>query len=544
MSKNSGDLHFHVNDVPHKSAIFFFGLQQMLVCISALLVTPYFVSNLLCAGAETTEVRVQLIAATFISSGIATILQTTFGLRLAILHGPSFAFFPALHTFGDVYPCNSDTDTTQWKEKLQMISGSLFVAVLIMPFLGITGMVGRIAKHIGPITIVPMLMLLCIGTVQDIEQKVSHHWISIVEILLLIIFVVLLEEFEVPMPAFSMEKKAFYTAKMKIFSQFPYLLGIMIAWFVCWILTITDLEPYGCSARTDRNESLFVLENTPWIQIQYPLQYGLPKLSAPLIIAFSASMLAATIESIGNYGICARICQQGSPPSSSMNRAFVVEGFGSMLAALMGVGTGVTTYSENIAIMQVTKVTSRITMQCAGVILILMGIFSKFAAFLAMIPEAIIGGVLTAGMSMICGVAFSNLQSVDLRLSRNLTIIGLSIILGCTIPAHFEKSPLHSGNKTIDDIFGTLLKMRMLVGGLIAFCLDIIASGATRKQRGFEDKLEKIEISVEKNGFALSSFANQTILKIPSLTKLPIVPSEKSIRRIEELRMKVIDHKI
>lgn len=64
-------------------------------------------------------------------------------------------------------------------------------------------------------------MLLCIGTVQDIEQKVSHHWISIVEILLLIIFVVLLEEFEVPMPAFSMEKKAFYTAKMKIFSQFP-----------------------------------------------------------------------------------------------------------------------------------------------------------------------------------------------------------------------------------------------------------------------------------------------------------------------------------
>ena len=57
MSKNSGDLHFHVNDVPHKSAIFFFGLQQMLVCISALLVTPYFVSNLLCAGAETTEVR-------------------------------------------------------------------------------------------------------------------------------------------------------------------------------------------------------------------------------------------------------------------------------------------------------------------------------------------------------------------------------------------------------------------------------------------------------------------------------------------------------
>ncbi|CAO4375020.1 unnamed protein product [Caenorhabditis nigoni] len=473
MVSESNILHFHVNDVPHFTAIILFGLQQMLVCISALLVTPYLLSNMLCAGAETIAIR---------SSQILLI-------RLAILHGPSFAFLPALHTFEELYPCTSETDTNQWKEKMQLISGSLFLAVLIMPIMGVTGLVGKISKHIGPITIVPMLVLLCIGTVPDIQEKVSLHWISIVEILLLIVFVVLLEDLEIPIPGYSFSEKKFIYTRLRMFSQFPYLLGICIACF-------------------------------------------------QLIIAFTASTVVVMIESVGNYGICAQISQQGSPPSSSINRAFVVEGVGSMLAALMGCGTGVTTYSENIAIMQVTKVTSRITMQCAGVFLILMGVVSKVAAFLAMIPEAIIGGVLAAGMSMVCGVAFANLQNVDLRLSRNLTIVGLSIILGCTIPAHFEKKPLDTGHKTMDDVLGTLLKMRMLVGGLIAFCLDLMARGATRKQRGLEERMEQRDVGIERDGFAFSRFANQTILKIPSITKLPVMPSEKSIRQVEELRNK------
>ncbi|UMM30302.1 hypothetical protein L5515_012239 [Caenorhabditis briggsae] len=532
----SESIHFHVNDVPHFTEIILFGLQQMLVCISALLVTPYLLSNMLCAGTETIAIRVQLIAATFVTTGIATILQTTFGLRLAILHGPSFAFLPALHAFEELYPCTSETDTNLWKEKMQLISGSLFLAVLIMPIMGVTGLVGKISKHIGPITIVPMLVLLCIGTVPDIQEKVSLHWISIVEILLLIVFVVLLEDLEVPIPGYSFSEKKFIYTRLRMFSQFPYLLGICIAWFLCFLLTITNLEPSGSPARTDLNESVFVFDQTPWIQVQYPLQFGFPKFSFQLIIAFTASTVVVMIESVGNYGICAQISQQGSPPSSSINRAFVVEGVGSMLAALMGCGTGVTTYSENIAIMQVTKVTSRITMQCAGVFLILMGVVSKVAAFLAMIPEAIIGGVLAAGMSMVCGVAFANLQNVDLRLSRNITIVGLSIILGCTIPAHFEKNPLDTGHKTMDDVLGTLLKMRMLVGGLIAFCLDLMARGATRGQRGLEERIEQRDLAIERDGFAFSRFANQTILKISSITKLPVMPSERSIRQVEELR--------
>lgn len=81
-----------------------------------------------------------------------------------------------------------------------------------------------------------------------------------------------------------------------------------------------------------------------------------------------------------------------------------------MLGASMGVGLGLTTYSNNIALIQITKVASRAPMQCAGILLAILGIITKAAAFLATIPEAIIGGMMIVVIGMIAGVSLSNLQ--------------------------------------------------------------------------------------------------------------------------------------
>lgn len=83
-----------------------------------------------------------------------------------------------------------------------------------------------------------------------------------------------------------------------------------------------------------------------------------------------------------------------------------------MLSSSFGIGTGITTYAENIAIMSVTKVASRITMQTAGIFLLIAGIFSKFAAVLAMIPEPVVGGVLAIGICMVNGVVLRNLMVI------------------------------------------------------------------------------------------------------------------------------------
>lgn len=73
------------------------------------------------------------------------------------------------------------------------------------------------------------------------------------------------------------------------------------------------------------------------------------------MLGFVASGVACTMESIGNYNVCARISEERHPPSASTNRGILCEGVGAGIAALMGIGVGVTTYGENVALMQITK---------------------------------------------------------------------------------------------------------------------------------------------------------------------------------------------
>lgn len=73
-----------------------------MVCISGILVIPHLVAEVACAGINTIALRVQLISTTLVITGLTTLIQTTFGLRLAILQGPSFAFIPPLFAFKDL----------------------------------------------------------------------------------------------------------------------------------------------------------------------------------------------------------------------------------------------------------------------------------------------------------------------------------------------------------------------------------------------------------------------------------------------------------
>jgi nucleobase transporter 1/2 len=73
---------------------------------------------------------------------------------------------------------------------------------------------------------------------------------------------------------------------------------------------------------------------------------------------------------------------------------------------------------------------------------------------------------------MICRI-----QSVDLKLSRNLTIMGLAVILGMAIPDFFSKHPIRTGVAELDQMFNILLNIQMFIGGVIAFILDNTVGG-------------------------------------------------------------------
>ena len=67
-------------------------------------------------------------------------------------------------------------------------------------------------------------------------------------------------------------------------------------------------------------------------------------------------VIAAMVESLGDYYACARLSGAPPPPIHAINRGIGMEGIGCVLAGAWGSGNGTTSYSENIGAIAITKV--------------------------------------------------------------------------------------------------------------------------------------------------------------------------------------------
>lgn len=74
------------------------------------------------------------------------------------------------------------------------------------------------------------------------------------------------------------------------------------------------------------------------------------------VFGMLAGVLASMIESIGDYYACARLSGAPPPPKHAINRGILIEGITCLLAGAFGSGNGTTSYGENIAAIEVTKV--------------------------------------------------------------------------------------------------------------------------------------------------------------------------------------------
>ncbi|RWS20326.1 solute carrier family 23 member 1-like protein, partial [Leptotrombidium deliense] len=201
-----------------------------------------------------------------------------------------------------------------------------------------------------------------------------------------------------------------------------------------------------------------------------------------------SGVLCSAIESVGDYYACARLCEAPPPPKHAVNRGLCFEGLGCLISAIWGTGCGLTSYSENVGAIGITKVGSRRVVQVAGLIMIVLSLFSKFTATFATIPVPIVGGVFVVMFGIITAVGLSPLQFIDLNSSRNLFIIGFSIFTGICIPKWIAANPgaIKTGSESIDQTLTIILSTGMLLGGVIAFFLDNTLKG-TDEERGIKN---------------------------------------------------------
>ncbi|XP_078695054.1 solute carrier family 23 member 2-like [Branchiostoma floridae x Branchiostoma belcheri] len=496
------DLAYGIEDVPPWYLCLLLGFQHYLTMFGGTIAIPLLLSPALCIGDDNLA-KSKLISTIFFVSGICTLLQTIFGVRLPIIQGGTFSFLAP--TFAILalpqWQCPAPGNTTSglngtqnftrepvnddevWMSRIREIQGAIMVSAIFQVFLGFSGIVGLLMRFIGPLVIAPTITLVGLALLGAAADFAGKHWgIAALTIILITLFSQYLRNVNIPCCGYGRDPGCHcHAASLPVFKLFPVIMSMVIAWIFCAILTVSNVP--GFTARTDVR--IGVLQQAPWFRLPYPGQWGMPTVSVAGVFGMLSGVLASMIESIGDYYACARLSGAPPPPTHVVNRGIGIEGIGCILAGAWGSGNGTTSYSENIGAIGITKVASRRVVQAGAVIAILLGMMGKFGALFTTIPDPIVGGMFCVMFGMIAAIGVSNLQLVDLNSSRNLFVFGFSVLIGLAVPYWLKKHPgiIETNVPELNQIITVLLTTSMFLGGFIAFILDNTIPG-TAEERG------------------------------------------------------------
>ncbi|MBR6913480.1 MAG: purine permease [Treponema sp.] len=164
--------------------------------------------------------------------------------------------------------------------------------------------------------------------------------------------------------------------------------------------------------------------------------------NASAIVAMSVIFLVSATETIGDSSAVCSTALDRDITEREISGSLACDGFISSLASVFGC-TPITSFSQNIGLVAMTKVVNRFAIGTGAVIMIIAGIFPIVGAVLTTVPQAVLGGctimmfgtIVISGIKMLSKCGFSE---------RNITIsaLSLSIGLGFTqVPKIFELFP-------------------------------------------------------------------------------------------------------
>jgi nucleobase transporter 1/2 len=454
----TSELIYGIDDRPPMGETIALGFQHYLTMFGSTVAIPLLLAPAL--GIEDPVQKGWLIATMFFVSGITTMLQTTWGNRLPIIQGGTFSFLAPTFAICGM----ASLASAGWEVRMQHVQGAIIAGSIAEIVVGATGLVGKLMRFIGPITIAPTIALIGLSLFKFGAPVAGAHWpIGGLTIVLIIAF------------------SQYLRSKHRAFELYPIVLAILGAWVVAGIFTATGDFPKGHPSHT----SFEALKAAPWLRVPYPFQWGFPQFGAAAIVGMIAGYIASMVESIGDYFACARLSGAPIPTEKVINRGIMFEGIGCLVAGIFGSGNGTTSYSENIGAIGLTRVGSRRVVQAGALIMIVLGCVAKFGALFTTIPQPIVGGMYCAMFGMIAAVGLSNLQFVNLNSARNLFILGFAFFMGLSVPEYFNANPLDFGSDLawLANICNTLGKTGMAVGAFSALFLDNTIAG-TDEERG------------------------------------------------------------
>ena len=366
-----------------------FGLQHVLAMFVANIAPIMIVTG---ASGLSVQETASLIQTAMIMAGIGTMVQLftvwKLGARLPIVMGVSFTF---VSVFCYVGP--------QWG--YEAIIGAVLVGGVL------EGLLGLFAKYwrgiISPIVSACVVTaigfsLLSVGAnsfaggVGAADFGSAQNWVlGSITLMCCILF------------------NIFAKGHMK---QLSVLFGLVVGYIVALIMGKVDLS---------------ALEGVAFVSLPQIMPYK-PVFNMSAIVSVTMIFLVSATETIGDTSAMTSTALGREVTEKEISGSLACDGLISSLSACFGC-MPITSFSQNVGLLAMTKVVNRYTIATGAGILLLAGIFPAFGAVLATLPEAVLGGctimmfgnIVISGLQMIGGCGFTQ---------RNITIAALSLSIG------------------------------------------------------------------------------------------------------------------
>lgn len=153
-----------------------------------------------------------------------------------------------------------------------------------------------------------------------------------------------------------------------------------------------------------------------------------PEFHAGAIFSTCIIFLVSAAETIGDTSALVSGGLNREIKGEEISGSLACDGYASTISSLFGCPP-VTSFSQNVGLIAMTKVVNRFTIMTGAACMILAGLLPPIGNFFASLPDAVLGGctimmfgtILTSGVQMIASCGFCQ---------RNIVIVSLSLAIG------------------------------------------------------------------------------------------------------------------
>lgn len=415
-----------------------FGLQHILAMFVAN-IAPILIVGGAC-GLSNNEIT-NLVQCAMIIAGIGTLIQLfpfwKMGSGLPIVMGISFTFVGIFCVIGPAYGYGS-------------IIGAIIVGGIIEGILGLFAKYWR--RIVAPIVAASVVTaigfsLLSVGATSFGGGSGAEDFGSWQNLLLGFITLLCCLLFQIFAKSY--------------WKQLSVLFGLVVGYIVAACMGVIDFS---------------VLSDCGILSLPHFLPFT-PEFHAGPILTVVLIFLVSATETIGDTSALAASALKREVTDKEITGSLACDGFISSLSALFGC-MPITSFSQNVGLIAMTKVINRFTIATGAVIMILAGFFPIIGALLNTLPDAVLGGctimmfgnIVVSGLQMISNCGFTQ---------RNITITALSLGVGIgftQVPEIFGIFPEVVQNVFADNCVATV------------FLVAIIANLVLPKEKTFITK--------------------------------------------------------